>query len=61
MATKEPEVQSIDSDGAYRCRGRLCVPDEERLKKDIVDDEQKSRMTIHLGGMKMYKDLKRNF
>ena len=37
-ATKEPEVQSIDLDGAFRCRGRLCVPTIEQLRKDILDE-----------------------
>ena len=61
MATKEQEEWSIDSDGAGRCRGRLCVPRESQLRMDILDKAHKSRMTVHPGGTKMYKDLKRNF
>ena len=61
MATKEPEVWSIDTDKAYRYRGRLCIPNEDQLRKDILDEVHKSRMIIYLGGTKMYKDLKRNF
>ena len=41
--------------------GHLCVPDNDELRKDILDEAHKSRMTIHPGGTKMYKDLKRNF
>ena len=55
------KVWSVDVDRACRCRGRLCVPDERQLKMDILDEAHKSWMTIHLGGTKMYKDLKRNF
>ena len=29
--------------------------------KDILDEAYKSRMTVHPGGTKMYKDLKRIF
>ena len=31
------------------------------LKKDILEEVHRSRLTMHPGGMKMYKDLKRNF
>ena len=61
MTTKEPKVWSIDTDGACRCSGRLCVPNESRLRMDILDEAHKSRMTVHPGGTKMCKDLKRNF
>ena len=29
--------------------------------KDILEEADKSKLTIHPGGTKMYKDLKRNF
>ena len=61
MVIKEPEVWSVDADGACRCRGRLCVPNEDQLILDILNEAHKSRMTVHPGGTKMYKDLKRNF
>ena len=61
MATKEPEVWTIDTERAYKCRGGLCVPNEGQLKKDISNKAHKSRMTVHPGGTKMYNDVKRNF
>ena len=61
MATKELEIWSIDLDRVCRCRGRLCVLDEDQLRNNILDEAQKSWMIVHLGGTKMYKDLKRNF
>ena len=51
----------MNIDGACRCRGRLCVPNNDQVRKDILDEAHKSLMTINLGGTKMYKDLKRNF
>ena len=61
VAAKEPEEWSIGTDGALKCRGRLCVPDIGNLRKDILDEAHKSRLTVHPGGTKMYQDLKRNF
>ena len=61
MTTKKPEIWSIDSGGAFRCRGRLYLPDKEQLRKDILDEADKSQRIVHLGGIKMYKYLKRNF
>ena len=29
------------------------------IKKDILEEEYRSRLTVHPGGMKIYKDLKR--
>ena len=59
MVIKELEVWSVNADGACRL-GRLCVPNESQLRMDILDEAHKSRMTIHPGVTKMYKDLKRN-
>ena len=61
MVIKELEVWSVDADGVCRCKGRLCVPYEGQLRLDILDEAHKSRMIVHPGGTKMYKDLKRNF
>ena len=41
--------------------GRLCVPQDEGLRKAILDDAHRFRMTIHPGGGKMYQDMKRAF
>ena len=45
--TKELDIYSIDLNGALRCRGRLCVPNRDGLRKDILDVAYKSQMTIH--------------
>ena len=54
-SVKEPEEWSVGSDGGFRCRNRLCVPDLEDLRKDILDEAHKSRLTIHPRGTKIYK------
>ena len=61
MVIKEPEVWSVGTDGSCRCRGRLCVRNEGKLILNILDEAHKSRMIVHPGGTKMYKDLKRIF
>ena len=61
VSAKEPEEWTISSDGALKYRNRLCVPDISHLRKDILDEAHKLRLTVHPGGTKMYQDLKRNF
>ena len=61
VSTKEPEEWSISPDGVLKCRNRLCVPDIDHLRKDILDEAHRSRLTVHPRGTKMYQDLKRNF
>ena len=50
---------AIDKRGWLRRDGRLCVPQDESLKKAILEDSHRSKMTIHPGGDKMYRDMKR--
>ena len=47
-------------DGVLKFRSRLCIPNNEELKRKIMDQGHKSRLAIHLGQTKMYKDLKRS-
>ena len=37
------------------------MPNTNNLRQDILDEAPRSRLPIHLGGIKMHKDLKRNF
>ena len=52
---------TLDDRGCLRRDGRLCVPQDKGLRKVILDDAHRSRMTIHPGGDKMYQDMKRVF
>ena len=45
--------------GGLRFLGRLCVPCDAQLKEEIFDQAHKSRFSIHPGGTKMYRDLRR--
>ena len=48
----------IAGDGTLRCRGRLCVPDVDGLRQQIMDEAHCSRYSIIPGLTKMYHDLK---
>ena len=52
---------AIDDKGWLRRDGRLCVPQARELKKKVLEEAHHSKMTIHPGGDKMYKDIKRTF
>ncbi|XP_048607727.1 uncharacterized protein LOC111211085 isoform X2 [Brassica napus] len=62
---KQIEIESIGyhtaSSGMFMYRNRVCVPNDELLKKEILQQAHHSRFSIHPGNTKMYKDLKRYY
>jgi hypothetical protein len=51
----------ITSDGLLRYQNRICVPNDEEIRKLILEEAQFSPLSVHLGGTKMYCDLKGYF
>jgi len=51
----------VGEDGILRFQGRVCVPDDVEVKKLILEEGYKSRLSLHLGMTKMYQDLKETF
>ncbi|XP_057548115.1 uncharacterized protein LOC130826550 [Amaranthus tricolor] len=52
----------VHEDGSLRFNGRWCLPTgEESLKKRILDEAHCTKFSVHLGGDKMYQDLKLMF
>ena len=49
---------AIDEKGCLRRDGRLCVPQTGSLIKAVLEEAHHSKMTIHPGGDKMYRDMK---
>ena len=49
------------NDGILRFGNRLCVPNEGNLRIKSLEEAHCSRLAIHPGGTKMYKDLKQNY
>jgi len=48
-------------DGILRFREKVCVPNSQVLRKMLLDEGNKSHLSIHPGMTKMYKDLKATF
>ncbi|XP_074288764.1 uncharacterized protein LOC141613921 [Silene latifolia] len=52
---------SIHSDGSLRFGQRWCVPANGELKKKILTEAHATPYSVHPGGDKLYKDLKKTF
>ena len=48
----------MGSDGILRFQGRVCVPDDIEVKRVILEEGHKIRLSLHSGMTKMYQDLK---
>ena len=48
----------LAGDGTLRFQGRLCVPNIDGLREQIMAEAHCSRYSIHPGSTKMYHDLK---
>ena len=42
-------------------RGRLCVPDHDRIREELLEECHHSKFSIHPGSNKMYKDMKQQY
>ena len=52
---------TIHADGSLRYRGRVVVPQLTDLREEILRKFHCSRFAVHLGGTKMYQDLRRQY
>jgi hypothetical protein len=52
---------SEDDEGVLWYKGRICVPNIKELKDNILREAHESAYSIHLGGKKMYRDLKATY
>nr|XP_009802235.1 PREDICTED: uncharacterized protein LOC104247816 [Nicotiana sylvestris] len=57
VKSKEILAFSLDEDGVLKMNGRLCMPDVDGFRNEIMDEAHSSRYSIHPGSTKMYKDL----
>ena len=51
----------IDNEGTLRLSTRLCVPNVDELRREIMEEAHFSAYSIHLGFIKMYHDLKSTY
>ena len=49
---------SIEEDGGFYYKSRLCVSNVQELKKKLLYESHNTVFTMHPGGNKMYQDLK---
>ena len=57
---KETEF-TVNEDGFVYYRDRVCVPNEDELKKSILEEAYRGSFVMHLGSTKMYQDLKTSY
>ena len=55
------EGWTIHTDGSLRYRGQVVVPQLTDLREEILRELHYSRIIMHPGGMKMYRDLHRHY
>ncbi|XP_058103535.1 uncharacterized protein LOC131247112 [Magnolia sinica] len=51
----------VGIDGGLRYQGRLCVPNLQGLREEVLDAAHNSKLVIHPDSTKMYRDLRRNY
>lgn len=51
----------IDEQGILRFRDRICISNNSEMKKAILEESHRSKLSIHPGATKMYQDLKSLF
>ena len=57
---KETEF-TIKGDGFVYYRDRVCVPNDDELKKYILEEAHSGSFVMHPGSTKMYRDLKTSY
>ncbi|KAL5740018.1 hypothetical protein ACOSQ2_029198 [Xanthoceras sorbifolium] len=57
---KHPDF-SIRTDGIVCFRDRICIPEDEELRKMILTEAHSSSYAMHPGSTKMYRDLKMQY
>ena len=61
LGSDEAKDYALRSDGILRFQGRVCMPDNVEVKKVILEEGHKSRLSLYPGMTKMYQDLKEAF
>lgn len=48
-------------DGIWRCNGKFCVPKNLGLRRTILGEAHKIKLSIHPGATKMYRDFRQRY
>ena len=52
---------TVNEDGFVYYRDLVCVPNDNELKKSILEEAHKGSFSMHPGSTKMYQDLKTSY
>ena len=52
---------SISTDGILNLKGRICIPNDEELRNQLLTEAHTTPYSVHPGSTKMYKDMKKAF
>ena len=52
---------TVNEDGLLYYKDRVCVPDDNDLRKSILEEAHNGSFTIHPSSTKIYQDLKMSF
>jgi len=61
LGSDETRDFALGNDDILRFQGRICVPNDAKVKKLILEEGHKSRLGLHPSMTKMYQDLKETF
>jgi len=61
LGTNQAKDFVMEEDGILRFNGRICTPENEELKRMILEEGHKSHLSLHPGMNKIYQDLKESF
>nr|KYP76963.1 Retrotransposable element Tf2 [Cajanus cajan] len=61
LGTDKATGFELGEDGILRFRDRICLPQDAELRRAVLEEGHKSRLSIHPGMTKMYQDLKKTF
>ena len=51
----------MNEDGILYYRDRVCVPNDDELKKSILEEAHSGSFAMHPGSTNMYQDLKTSY
>jgi len=61
LGSNEARDFTLGNNGLLRFQGRVCVPGDTEVKRLILGEGHKSRLSLHRDTTKMYQDLKETF
>ena len=61
VSTGNKTDYSINESAGFLYKSRLCVPNDMELRNKILYESHNTVFTMHLGGNKMYKDMKQYY